>query len=161
LSSSGGVLELLKEDYARRWRRPLSWWNLSALAPVLLLLMLSVHSWWTDAQIAKRQQTTIGTIDGHDPPNHDRYSYVFSVNGRQFTGWASPNDKRDFFIGEQIVVYYDPIRPSENSAYDFNLVNPGGVVFIGFALLACIFLPIFIYFQRRSRKRAAATPTGG
>jgi hypothetical protein len=136
---------------------PLSWWSLAALAAVLLLLILSVHSARNDARLAKRQQAAIGTIDGHDPSNHHRYRYTFSVNGRQFAGWAYP-DKRDFFVGQRIVVYYDPIQPSENSAYDFSLFNPGGVVFIGFALFACVFFPFFIYFQRRSRKRASARP---
>lgn len=156
MSSSGGMFELLKEDHERRWNRPLSWWNLAALTPFLLLAILSIHSAWNDARIAKRQQTTIGTIDGHDPPNHDRYSYRFSVNGHQFTGWAYPS-KRDFFVGQQIVVYYDPTQPSENSAYDFTDVSPGGVVFIGFLLMVCLFSPFFIYFQRRSRRRIAAT----
>lgn len=110
---------------------------------------------------SKRQQTAIGIIVGHDPPNHDRYSYRFSINGRQFGGWAYPGDRCDFFIGERIVVYYDPIVPSENSAYDFSLVSPGGVVFIGSLLLASVFLPFFIYFQRRRRKSTAATPIDG
>lgn len=136
----------------------MSWWNLSILIPFILLLSLSLHSWWNDAQIATRQQTAIGTIDGHDPPNHDRYSYTFSVNGSQFSGWAYPNDKRDFNVGQQVVIYYDPLQPSENSAYDFHLVNPSGVVFIGFLVAACVFVPFSIYFQRRSRNRATTTP---
>ncbi|MFZ0337549.1 MAG: DUF3592 domain-containing protein [Terracidiphilus sp.] len=152
------MFELLKEDYAQRWSRATSWWNLAGLAPFLLLGTISVHSWWNDAQIATRQKTTIGTIDGHDPPNHNRYSYAFFVNGHQFTGWATPGD-RDFVIGQQIIVYYDPVDPSENSAYDFGEVNPGGFVFIGFCLLACIFYPFLIYHQRRLRKGSAATPT--
>jgi hypothetical protein len=150
------MFELLREDRARQWTRPLSWWNLAALAPILLFLFLSIHSAWSDVQIAKRQQTTIGTIDGHDPSNHGRFSYSFHVNERKFTGWAYPSDKRDFFVAQQIVVYYDPIQPSENSAYDFSLVNPGGVVLIGFLLLACVSFPFYICFQRRSRKRAVA-----
>jgi hypothetical protein len=58
-------------------------------------------------------------------------------------------------VGQQIAVYYDPIQPSENSVYDFSLVNPGGIVFIGFFLLICVFFPFSIYIQRRSRKRDA------
>lgn len=158
MSVSDGMFELLKEDHEQRWRRPLSWWNLAALAPVLLLLVPSVYSAWNDAQIAKRQQTAIGTIDGHDPPNHNRYSYTFSVNGHKFTGWAYPS-QREFFVGQQIVVYYDPIQPAQNSVNDFGLINPGGVVFIGFTLFACVFFPLLIYFQRRSRRGAASTPT--
>jgi hypothetical protein len=148
---------LIKEDRARQWRRPLSWWNLAALAPVLLLLVVSVRTWWNSAQIAKRQQTAVGIIDGHDPPNHDRYHYSFSVNERRFSGWAYPSDRRDFHVGQQIAVYYDPTRPSENSAYDFGEVNPGGVVFVGSLSLACVLVPTYIYFQRRSRRRSAAT----
>ena len=146
------MFELLKEDYARRWNRPLSWWNLAALAPVLFFLLLSVHSSWKVAQAAARQQTAIGIIDGHDPPNHDRYSYTFTVHGNQWTGWASPNDKRNFFLGQRIVIYFDPIDPSENSAYDFHEANPGGIVFIWLLLTACVGFPFYIYFQRRSRK---------
>lgn len=158
MSVNGGMFELLKEDHVRRWSRPLSWWNLAGLAPVLLLLTLSIHSWWSDAQIAKRQQTTVGTIDWHDPPNHNRYRFAFAVKGRQFTGWVIPGD-HDIVLGQQITVYYDPFDPSENSAYDFGDVNPGGVVFIEFLLLACVIYPLLIYFQRRSRRRAAATST--
>jgi hypothetical protein len=122
------------------------------------LLVLSVHSWWSDAQIAKRQQTAIGTIDGHDSPNHNRYHYTFSVNGRQFAGWGSPGNS-EFSIGHQIVVYYDPFQPSENSAYGFSEINPGGVMFMAFLLLACVFFPVYIYLQRRSRKGAAGSET--
>lgn len=139
--------------------RPLSWWNLVAMAPILLFLTLCVHSWRKDLQIAKRQQTAIGTIDKHDPPNHDRYGYKFLVNGHLYTGWASPTEKRDFFVGQQIVVYFDPVQPAENSAYGFDDVNRGSILLIGWLLLACVFIPFFIYFQRRSRSDAAVGPT--
>jgi hypothetical protein len=158
LSPSGEMFDLLKEDHARRWSRPLSWWNFLALGPVLLLLIPSVYNAWKDAQIAKRQQTTVGIIDGYDPPNHNQYSYTFSANGHRFTGWDSPSH-HDFSLGQQITVYYDPTDPPGNSAYDFHDVNPGGVVFIGFLLFACIFLPFSIFLQRRSRKKVGATPT--
>lgn len=81
------------------------------------------------------------------------------MNGHKFTGWAFPGN-HEFCIGQKIVVYYDPIQASESSAYDFGDVSPGGVVLIGSLLLACVGFPFFIYYQRRSQKRAGTTPGG-
>jgi hypothetical protein len=158
MSELGRMFRELLEERRAMMKRPPSWWNLFALAPILFFLIICVRSWKNDAQIAKRQQTTIGQIDRHDPPNHDRYGYTFSVNGKKFTGWANPTDRRSFSVGERIVIYYDPMHPTENSAYDYNEVNPGGVVFIGWLVMGCAFIPLVIFLQRRASKNADLQP---
>lgn len=54
----------------------------------------------------------------HEPANHNRYGYIFSVDGRSYTGWESPR-KDELEIGKQVVVYYDPNDPAKNALTDF------------------------------------------
>ena len=136
----------------------MSWWNLFVLWPIPFLLAYSFYTQQIDLQIAKRQQTTVATINAHDPPNHDRYGYIFPVSGRTFTGWAYPNDKRDFSMGEQVIVYYDPSDPTRNSASDFYSVSTRDLFFVPFCLLAMVAMPLVIFFQRRARLRATEKP---
>lgn len=155
MNSSGGMFSLLRDDYYRKWSQPPSWWNLMVLWPIPFVLMFCVYTLQADFEIAKRQRTTVATINLHDPPNHDRYGYVFSIAGHNFTGWAYPNDKRGFTVGERIVVYYDPTNPEKKSTSDFHSVGLGVVLWIGFCLLALVAVPLSIYFQRRAKRRDA------
>jgi hypothetical protein len=91
---------------------PPSWWNLLILVTPLIVLFLSVRNSRFDSEIARRQRTAVATINSHDPPHHDRYGYVFLVNRTQYTGWAFPNDKVDYSLGEQISIHYDPTDPA-------------------------------------------------
>jgi hypothetical protein len=108
-------------------------------------------------EVAKRQKSTTATIDMHDPPNHDRYRYTFHLDDKRFSGWAYPNDKHDFSINEQIVVYYDPTDPRKNSPSSFLEVSAGDLLLVPFCLLAVAALPLFIFIQRRARTRVAET----
>jgi hypothetical protein len=149
------IIDLWSWDRIKGWNNP-SWWNLLALWPVPFVLFFCIHAFYKDAQIANRQQSTIGIINAHDPPNHDRYSYIFEVNQKQYAGWAYPNDKRDFSIGESVVVYYDPNDPAKNSTADFHVVSIGELFFVPFCVVACLGIPAFIFIRRRTWRRKIA-----
>ena len=87
--------------------------------PLILGIFFSVYGWKADLAIAARQKTATATIDAHNPPNHDRYEYVFEIGGQSYTGWQSPTGDQHFFIGQRLTVYYDPLDPTENSLTDF------------------------------------------
>jgi len=72
--------------------------------PWIIGTVLFVYEWNVDRGIATREQTTQGVITAHEPANHNRFGYVFSVNGKTFTGWESPR-KDKLQIGEQVRVY--------------------------------------------------------
>lgn len=158
MSAISQMFRDLVEEKRRQWSHPPSWWNLFVLWPLPFVLAFCIYSQRTDLQIAKRQLTAVATINSHDPSNHDRYGYTFAVDGRQFTGWAYPNDKRDFSIEERIVIYFDPIDPARNSTDDFHKVSNRDLFFVSFCLLAIVVLPLVIFFQRRSRLKASKKP---
>lgn len=66
-----------------------------------------IDEWKVDRNIASRQQTTQGLITTHEPSNHNQYSYVFTVNGKNFTGWESPRSE-ELDVGKRVVVTTAP-----------------------------------------------------
>jgi hypothetical protein len=68
--------------------------------------------------IAQRQQTTSGTILTHEPSNHNRYGYNFSVSDKPYSGWHVP-ERDEPTIGQRVTVYYDPIDPNASALDDF------------------------------------------
>ncbi len=101
----------------KTWAYP-SWWLLLVVLPWTIGALICVHEWLVDKSVASREQTTQGIITVHEPSNHNRYEYVFSMNGKSFTGWESPRTDR-LEIGQQVVVYYDPLNPSKNAPTEF------------------------------------------
>lgn len=113
-------------------------------------LVLCVYEWCADRVIATREQTTQGVITAHEPSNHNRYGYVFSVNGKQFTGWESPT-RDELEVGKQVVVYYDPLDPEKNALTEFrdlgmSRAGPVPTLLIGIGAVA--------WYIRIRRKRA-------
>src|SRR5580658_10285424 len=78
----------------------------------------AIHGWTSDRAVAKREQTVLGTSIAHEPANHNRYRYSFSVDGKPYSGWESPR-KEEPHIGQQLTVYYDPADPATNALTDF------------------------------------------
>lgn len=146
--------KLLSEMIAMRKRdresRPPSWWNLLVMWPIPFFLFFCVHASNSDLKIAQRQKTAIAKINTHDPSNHDRYGYIFELNQKQYTGWAYPSDKRDFSIGESVLVYFDPLSPAKNSADDFQAISLRDLLFVPFCALAAAGIPLAIYLERRA-----------
>jgi hypothetical protein len=134
----------------RQWKRPPSWWNLLILLPLLAMLLWSVHNSRTDFEIAKRQRATVATINSHDPPNHDRYGYIFLVKEIRYTGWAYPSDKINYSLGERVVIQYDPIDPTKNLPESFEEAGGRDLIFAPFCLADCCGAAV-IYFLSPTR----------
>lgn len=99
------------------WENP-SWWRLYVALPWTLGVILGVYQWNVNRHIASREQTTQGIITAHEPENHNRFGYSFTVAGRRFTGWDSPVDD-GLEIGRSVLVYYDPANPDTNALTEF------------------------------------------
>jgi hypothetical protein len=134
------------------WENP-SWWELLVLILPLAALIFLVHENLKRVEIAERQRNASAVVAMHDPPNHDRYGYRFLVNGKPFTGWAYPHDNVDYSVGEQLLVYYDPSDPSENSPDNYGEVERDFPMRVCFILIVMIVVPTQIYFRWRTYKR--------
>jgi hypothetical protein len=99
----------------RTWANP-SWWHLLVVLSWAMGTSLLINQWRVDRDIAARERTVQGVINAHEPANHNRYGYVFSVRGKSFSGWQSPG-KEGLEIGKQVLVYYDPIDPDKNATH--------------------------------------------
>lgn len=144
----------------RTWGKP-SWWNLLAALPWALFVIFSLYGFRADQITAAREKTTSGQIVFHDPPNHDRFGYQFGVNGRMYTGWAIPST-RDYKIGQQVLVYYDPLDPNKSQLGDFTeneyrILGP-----LSFCILGICGVALYILMRRREihSSRTTQRPTG-
>ena len=137
----GRAIDGAFERERERWSNP-SWWNALMVLPWIIGVILCVSGWWTQRQVAVRQVATTGRITEHQPSNHNRFGYVFTVGGKSYTGWQSPKVD-ELRIGRVVTVYYDPQDPSTNALSDFNdlsietfgpaplmLFGTGGVLFL-------------------------------
>jgi len=86
--------------------------------PLAIGVLFFLFSAKANEAIAARQQLTSGIVKTHEPSNHDRYEYDFTVNGKAYSGWQIPS-QRDFIVGEQVAVYYDPLDPTKSSLSSF------------------------------------------
>jgi hypothetical protein len=103
-------------------------------------MSLLINQWRVDRDIAARERTVQGVINAHEPANHNRYGYVFSVRGKSFSGWQSPG-KEGLEIGKQVLVYYDPIDPDKNARTEFqdlgtNALGPVPLMLFGIGAVA-------------------------
>jgi hypothetical protein len=113
-------------------------------------LIFLVHEASLDRAVAKREQTTPGVVTAHEPANHNRYSYGFSVGGNAYTGWQIPRND-ELQVGKRVIVYYDPSDPNINALTDFdelstNVLGPAPILVLGIGAMA------FFIFRQRRRK---------
>jgi hypothetical protein len=132
----------------RTWGNP-SWWNLLVVLPFAVLIIFDLYGLRADQITAAREQTTSGLIVSHDPPNHDRFGYQFKVNGTMYSGWAIPTT-REYQIGQQVLVYYDPLDPNKSALADFaeseyRIVGP-----VTFCLFGICGVCLYIFLRRRA-----------
>jgi hypothetical protein len=129
-----------------QWTRP-SWWQILAVIPWIVGLAFLLAALMEDRAIAKRQQTAIGHVTMHDPANHNRYGYVFSVAGNNYFGWEIPRIERT--IGDAVLVYYDPSNPGRNALTDFAEVVEDDKHPALFVAIGTVAIPALIYLRRR------------
>ena len=140
------VDEFIKSG-SRAWRRP-SWWNLLIVLPWTLGLVLQIYEWRIDTQVAARQRTADGLITDHQPSNHNTNGYVFTVNGKSYTGRQSPG-ANELAIGKQVTVYYDPRNPAKNALTDFHDLSTASLGPIPLLLFGIGGVGLFIWYRRR------------
>lgn len=149
------------DQAAHRWQNP-SWWNLLVMFPWILGIILLVYEWNVDRNIAGHEQTTQGVITAHEPANHNRFGYVFTVNGKSFNGWES-SGKDGLEIGHPVLVYYDPLNPNKNALTEFGdrgLSSLGPVPMMLFGIGAVAW---YIRTKRRKNRagfKSRSRPTG-
>lgn len=141
------------DQATRKWENP-TWWNLLVVLPWTIGVILFVYQWNVDRHIATREQTTLGVITAHEPGNHNRFGYVFSVNGKSFAGWESPG-KDGLEIGRSVLVYYDPVNPNKNALTEFgdrsmNSLGPVPMMLFGIGV-------VIWYITARRRKIRASS----
>jgi hypothetical protein len=156
----GNTVNHRQSQANRAWANP-SWWNLLVVLPWTIGAIFFIYQWKVDRDIAMREQTTQGVVTAHEPANHNRFGYTFSVNGRGFTGRESPR-KDNLYVGKQVLVYYDPLDPNKNALTEFRelgLETLGPVPMIFFGIGAVVW---FIKTRRRNSQTSSdrsAAPT--
>ena len=128
-------------------------------APFMIGLAFCINEWYADQVVARREQTTSGTIIAHEPANHGRYGYTFNVNEKTYTGWQSPYDSVTFTIGHVVTVHYDPLNPNDNALVDYTELSWtafGPVPFIA----GILFVAALIFLRRRPASKRETPMTG-
>jgi hypothetical protein len=105
---------------------------------------------------AQREKITNGTITAHEPANHNRYGYSFSVNGKSYSGWESPR-KEEPHVGQQVTVFYDPIDPTKNALTDFTDLETDSLGPVPILLFGIGAVALFIRYRRRRAKPTQGT----
>jgi hypothetical protein len=118
--------------------------------PFAVGLVLVIPESIQKAEVGARQQLSSGIVSAYDPSNHNMCSYTFTVAGRQFAGKSgAPTDTA--YVGEQVQVYYDPIKPSTNSLEDFRQASWEDRA-VAYVLLIGIGLVVAIVLYAKARK---------
>jgi uncharacterized protein DUF3592 len=127
-------------------------WSILIFAVVWTAVAVTfwVYPWYKDRAVAARQQLASGTIVAHEPSNHDRYGYTFSVNQKTYSGWQVPYNDVTFTVGQVVTVHYDPLDPNNNALVD--LTEFDGVEGPVLLLFAAIPFVVLIEFLRRRAK---------
>jgi Protein of unknown function (DUF3592) len=118
--------------------------------PLVLFSILLLQQCLRHEQISKRQRTTFGTVNTHEPANHNRYGYIFLVAGKQYSGWGHPSEPR---IGQPVTVYYDSQDPSENALSSYDNFCVEFAVPIGVPIVILVYMAAFIAWRRRKYSR--------
>jgi hypothetical protein len=103
------------------WTHP-TWWNMLVTLPWLALLIFLVYQAESNRQIASRERTTQAEITAHEASNHNQFRYVFSIDGRNYSGLDRARGAEPQ-IGDRVIVHYDSKDPAANALTDFKTVS--------------------------------------
>ena len=113
------------------------------------MLVLSLYEWNVDSKIAAREKTATGVITAHDPPNHNRYGYTFAVDGKGYSGWEIPHHVEEPIIGQEVMVYYDPLDPTKSALTDFDELSATSLGPVPLLLVGIGGVAVLIFVRRR------------
>ena len=133
------------------WR---SWRSLLITFPFVIGLFLAVPQAIRENAAATRQQTTLGTVTGCEPSNHNQCSYAFTANGRQYTG-KRPAATTDITVGDRVLVYYDSQDPTMNALEDFSEMSHRDMGFAEMLLFAICAFAAVIFFLKATHWKGA------
>jgi hypothetical protein len=136
----------------------LTW--LASVVIVGTVLAVGWH-WWGYRQVAVRGVRTQGEVTEVVREGHTRAEYTYSVAGRRFAGDGRPGPPnpalRDLQVGQDVVVYYDPISP------DFSVLGSPGPIYrseTAGVIVGAVWLSSWVvaaqYVDSRRRRRGAA-----
>lgn len=145
------MTELFKQKVraAGKPSRGPSWWPALLLLPCLIGAVFLLYEWVLDRNAAARQQTTFGTVTTHEPANHSRYGYTFTVKGRRYDGWQVPHNSEEWTVGQQVVVYYDAADPARNALRDFTTESDGIIAPVPVLVLSIVIVVLVMMSLRR------------
>lgn len=138
----------------RDWQRP-SWRMLIVAAPFMIGTMFCIYEWQADRVVARRQQTTSGTIVAHQPANHNRYGYTFNLNQKAYSGWQMAYDNQQFSVGQLVTVHYDPLDPTNSALVDYYELSDRALGPTPFLFGATLFVVVFIFLRRRATPQSS------
>jgi Protein of unknown function (DUF3592) len=136
-------------------------WRVVAFAVMLTVVAVTffIYPWYKDRAVAARQQTTSGTIVAHEPSNHDRYGYTFSVNQKTYSGWQVPYNDVQFTVGQVVTVHYDPLDPTNSALVGFSEFDGvEGPVLLLFAAIP--FVALIEFLRRRAKRKSTGLISG-
>ena len=133
---------------------------MSAAAVAAVLMMLagvclvldygSLHELNRNRAVAPRQQSTTGTVTG-GPAGRNSYSYTFAVGGTSYSDWGAISGP-GANVGQQVVVYYDPLAPTVNGLDRFEYSSRRFEWDIGFGLsilsLVAVAIAVSVVFAK-------------
>ena len=123
-----------------------------AALPLVLFSALQLQQCFKYQRIAKRQTTAFGTVNAHEPANHNRYGYIFVVGEKQYSGWGHPAGEPT--MGQPVAVYYDPQDPSENALNTYDDACAELALPIAFPIAILLVMVVFIARQRHNYSQA-------
>ena len=117
--------------------------------PLVAALIFGIWESRHDALIATRQLITTGVVTAYDRENHNQCSYIFSVQGKPFTGRSSaPHGSAA--LGEVLTVYYDSTDPSTSGLEDYSVKGRRDGGLIPICVFGIILIPgIIIYVKAK------------
>lgn len=127
--------------------------------PFLVAGIVSVKDWSRFSSVVGREKTARGVVIRQEGGDHERYEYVFQVNGQEHSGWHGKECKPDVLVvSEEVEVIYDPANPDISDLCSFWIRAKNEAWFV----LSCLgaILVIFIFSLYKPRERRMRKPSG-
>ena len=124
---------------------------------IVVTLAIGSLNWPTYRRLAARGVSAEAIVVELLPKFHDTVRYRYDVAGRTFEGqkssWPPNPPSGDLRIGQPIVVYYDPMRPSTSVLGDPKPLLQNETIFVLLAAFGFSTFVVFVWIVSDARKR--------